>query len=118
MQNTLQQYERHYDRFQDFLSDVGGISSIITAVVFYLNILINYYVTLLCTEELIINRDRANFGEAEKKILRRKPTIFRNINQELNNPPRKHNIAQKRSSKQPKSTPDNSENGKYDEEIN
>ena len=57
-------------------------------------------------------------GKPKKKSLRRKPTIFRNINQELNNPPRKHNIAQKRSSKQPKSTPDNSENGKYDEEIN
>ena len=76
MQNTLQQYERHYDRFQDFLSDVGGISRIITTVAFYLNILINYYVTLLDTEELIINRDKTNFGEAEKKIIEKKANNF------------------------------------------
>jgi len=118
MQNTLQQYERHYDRFQDFLSDVGGISSIITTIAFYLNILINYYVTLLDTEELILNRDKANFGGNEKKLMRRKPTIFRDINQDLNYPPRKQSIAQKKSSSQQKRNADNSENSGNDEEIN
>ena len=118
MQNTLQQYERHYDRFQDFLSDVGGISSIITTVAFYLNILINNYATLLDTEELLINRDSANFGGGEKRGERKRPTIFKGINQDLNYPPRKQSVAQKKSSNQPQSVPDNSENSKYGEEIN
>ena len=118
MQNTLQQYERHYDRFQDFLSDVGGISSIITTVAFYLNILINYYATLLDTEELLINRDSANFGGGEKRGERKRPTIFKDINQDLNYPPRKQSIAQKKSSSQQKSNAEISENSKYDDEIN
>ena len=86
MQNTLQHYERTYDRFQDFLSDVGGIASIITTIGYYLNLLINYYVTLLDTEELIINRDEANYGENRK--FNKRPTFIRKVNQ-LDYPPKK-----------------------------
>ena len=86
MQNTLQHYERNYDRFQDFLSDVGGISSIIITIGYYLNLLINYYVTLLDTEELIINRDEANYGESRK--FNRRPTFIKKVNQ-LDYPPKK-----------------------------
>jgi hypothetical protein len=37
MQNTLQHFERTYDRFQDLLSDIGGISSIITIFYQFIN---------------------------------------------------------------------------------
>ena len=85
MQNTLQHYERTYDRFQDFLSDVGGISSIIMTLGYYLNLLINYYITLLDMEELIINRDEINYRDTK---INRKPTFIRRINQ-IKNPPKK-----------------------------
>jgi hypothetical protein len=39
MQNTLQYYERNYDRFQDFLSNIGGVSSIVVTIGYYLNLL-------------------------------------------------------------------------------
>ncbi len=86
MQNTLQQYERHYDRIQDILSSIGGIGSIITTVAYYLNLLINYYITLLDTEELIINRDEVNFGDKRKNVNR--PTVLRRVN-EIKNPPKR-----------------------------
>ena len=93
MQNTLQQYERHYDRIQDILSSIGGIGSIITTVAYYINLLINYYVTLLDSEELIINRDEVNFADKRKNIS--KPTILRRIN-ELKNPPKRQIRPRKR----------------------
>ena len=86
MQNTLQHYERNYDRFQDLLSDIGGISSIITTIGYYLNLLINYYISLLDTEELIINRDEINYGE--KRNLNKRPTFLKKVNQ-IKNPPRR-----------------------------
>ena len=86
MQNTLQHYERTYDRFQDLLSDIGGISSIITTIGYYINLLINYYISLLDTEELIINRDKINYGEIRN--LNKRPTFIRKVNQ-IKNPPRR-----------------------------
>ena len=86
MQNTLQQYERNYDRVQDLLSDIGGIGSIITTFAYYINFLINYYITLLDTEELVINRDEVNYGNIRKNTV--KPTILKRPNQ-MNNPPRR-----------------------------
>ena len=56
----------------------------------------NYYVTLLDTQNLIINKDKANFGPTENKALQRRPTLFKYINQ-VENPPRKQNISQKKS---------------------
>ena len=86
MQNTLQHYERNYDRFQDLLSDIGGISSIITTIGYYLNLLINYYIALLDTEELIIKRDEINYGNDRKQ--NKRPTFLRKVNQ-IENPPRR-----------------------------
>ena len=69
MQNDLQQYERQYDIFQDFLSNVGGISSIITTIAYYLNILVSYYITILDTKELLSIREKENLEITEKKPL-------------------------------------------------
>ena len=86
MQNTLQQYERNYDRFQDLLSDIGGISSIITTLIYYLNLLISSYITLLDTQDLIIKSDKMNYGDEKK--LNRKPTFLKKVNR-MHNPPRR-----------------------------
>ena len=47
MQNTLQYYERNYDRVQDTLSDIGGISNVILIIATSLNFLINQFIILL-----------------------------------------------------------------------
>ena len=79
MQNTLQYYERNYDRFQDFLSDIGGVSSIVVTIGYYLNLLIHNYVIVLDTQELVLARDHENYYKG--RDLKRKPTIFRKANE-------------------------------------
>ena len=86
MQNTLQHYERNYDRFQDLLADIGGISSIITTLGYYINLLVNYYIALVDTEELIINRDEMNY--VETRNMNKRPTFLRKVKQ-IENPPRR-----------------------------
>ena len=93
MQNTLQYYERTYDRFQDLLSDIGGISSILMTVAYYINLFVNHYIILLNTEDLIINTHDFNYGE--KRKYQRKPTFFKKINQK-ENPPRRQNVIQQK----------------------
>jgi len=93
MQNTLQQFERNYDRFQDLLSDIGGISSIITTIGYFINLIVSGYISLFDTEELIINRAEMNFGE--RKNLHRRPTFIRKVS-EIDNPPkRQYRVEQK-----------------------
>ena len=117
MQNTLQHYERTYDRFQDLLSDIGGISSIITTLGYYINLLVNYYIALVDTEELIINRDEMNY--VESKNFTRRPTFIRKVKQ-IENPPRRpyrpvqRNLTSKNIMKE---SPNSQSDAKY-EEIN
>ena len=93
MQNSLQYYERNYDRFQDLLSDIGGISSIIMTVAYYINLFANHYIILLNTEELIINTHDVNFPD--KRKLHRKPTFLKEIHQK-ENPPKRQNVIQQK----------------------
>jgi len=93
MQNSLQYYERNYDRFQDLLSDIGGISSIIMTVAYYINLFANHYIILLNTEELIINTHDINFPD--KRKLHRKPTFLKKIHQK-ENPPKRPNVLQQK----------------------
>ena len=103
MQNTLQYYERTYDRFQDLLSDIGGISSILMTVAYYINLFVNHYIILLNTEELIINKNYYNYGDKRKN--QRKPTIFKKISQK-ENPPRRQNVIQQKNSNLLKQNPE------------
>ena len=93
MQYTLQHFERTYDRFQDLLSDIGGISSIITTLGYFINLVISSYISLLDTEELIINRDKMNYG-VNKNFIRR-PTFIRKVN-EIKNPPKRQYKAEQK----------------------
>ena len=63
MQNILQNYERNYERLQGVLSIIGGIHRIILTFAGRLNLLVNYFIILLDTEELVLNRDQENFKD-------------------------------------------------------
>ena len=77
MQNTLQNYERHYDRIQDVLSYIGGISSIVLKIVSIINLVINNYVVISDTEEIALNSMQKNYRNPNEI---KKPTIFRKAN--------------------------------------
>lgn len=83
MQNNLQYYERHFDRIQNLLSQIGGINNIVITIVSILNLLIYNFIVILDTEELVLNYEKDIFPEFQKK-----PTILRNINK-VNFPPKK-----------------------------
>ena len=85
MQNTLQYYERNYDRVQDILSDIGGISSIVLTIAGMLNLLIHNFIVILDTEDLALNTEQDNYNSRE---MSRRPTIFRKAN-EVMFPPRR-----------------------------
>ena len=85
MQNTLQYYERTYDRIQDVLSDIGGISSIVLTIAGILNLLIHNFIVILDTEDLALNTEQENYNSRE---MSRRPTIFRKAN-EVMFPPRR-----------------------------
>ena len=85
MQNTLQYYERTYDRIQDILSDIGGISSIVLTIAGMLNLLIHNFIVILDTEDLALSTEQDNYNSRE---MSRRPTIFRKAN-EVMFPPRR-----------------------------
>ena len=85
MQNTLQYYERTYDRIQDILSDIGGISSIVLTIASIINLLIHNFIVILDTEEFVLNTEQDNY---DSKELSRRPTIFKKAN-EVMYPPRR-----------------------------
>ena len=90
MQNTLQYYERNYDRFQDVLSDIGGISNIVVTAAYLINLLVNNYIILLDTQEFVLNTDQNNFIKRENM---KRPKIFRKDN-EIMFPPRRNYVSQ------------------------
>ena len=77
MQNTLQYYERNYDRIQDILSDIGGISSIVLTIAGLLNLLIYNFIVILDTEVLTLNLEKEISNSRE---LSKRPTILKKAN--------------------------------------
>ena len=75
MQNTLQYYERHYDKLQDILSKIGGISSIVLKIVSIINLLIYNFIVILDTKELALNSEQENYKNPDEVV--KKPPIFR-----------------------------------------
>jgi hypothetical protein len=78
MQNTLQHYERYYDRIPDVLSCIGGISSIVLKVASIINLLINNYIVILDTKEISLNLDQKNYKNLNEMV--KKPEIFKKAN--------------------------------------
>jgi hypothetical protein len=83
MQNTMQYHERNYERFQDLLSDIGGLSSIINFLIYTINLFWSNYIILVDTEELILNTDKANCSGKKDKY---NPAILKNISNVMNPP--------------------------------
>ena len=94
MQNTLQYYERNYDRIQDILGDIGGISSIVLTIAGVLNVLINNFIIILDTEDLALSLEQENYNQRE---LTKRPTIFKKANNVMFPPPRRPYQARKQS---------------------
>ena len=88
MQNSLQYYERIYKRFQDVLSSIGGINSIVITIAEIIDFAIKNYIILLDTEDLVLKSHNDNF------ILRngtKRPTLFRNATKIMFPPRRAYN---------------------------
>ena len=75
MQNTMQYYERKYRNFQDALSDIGGLGSLILNLAYILNFLVSNFVILFDTEGLL------NEIDLSKKFS--KNTIQKNVYKNL-----------------------------------
>ena len=90
MQNTLQYYERNYDRIQDILSDIGGISSIVLTIASIINLLIHNFIVILDTEYLALNTEQENY--VNQRDISRKPSIFRKTNNIMYPPRRPYQV--------------------------
>ena len=90
MQNTLQYYERNYDRIQDILSDIGGISSIVLTIAAIINLLIHNFIVILDTEDLALKSEQENY--INQRDISRKPTIFRKANNVMSPPRRPYQV--------------------------
>ena len=58
MQNRMKYYERSYKKLVDVLANVGGVNNCILFIAGIINKLINKYITILDTQDLIIDLDR------------------------------------------------------------
>ena len=85
MQNTLQYYERNYERVQDVLSDIGGISNTILIFARVLNFVINQFIILLDIRNLEKDSN-FDFSLIKDKIMKTNSTL--NKISEINNPPK------------------------------
>jgi hypothetical protein len=88
MQNIQQNHERKYEKFQDLLSNIGGISSFIILIANAINLLVTNFIILLDTEELVLNIDKYKY---EKEKFYKKPTILKRASVVLNPPKLKDN---------------------------
>ena len=57
MQNRLQYYERNYNKVQDILSEIGGLSRTVFIIATIINSIFSNYITLLDTEEFILPKN-------------------------------------------------------------
>ena len=53
LKNRLQCYDRTYKKIQDIISDIGGISEVVTAVAAFLNCFFNKYIVMVNVEKMI-----------------------------------------------------------------
>ena len=74
MQNRLQYYERNYQRLQDILSEIGGLSRTLFIIANMINLIVSNYITLLDTEDFILSVDNTNYYN--EKIKNQKPIMI------------------------------------------
>ena len=84
LQNYVSNYERNYERFQDLLSNIGGINSFVLIISSIINSFMINYRILLDTEESVLKIDKYNFNKTK---VCQKPTILKKAS-EIFNPPK------------------------------
>ena len=89
MQNRLQYYERNYQRVQDILSEIGGLSRTVFIIAALINLTVSKYITLLDTEEFILSIDNKNYYN--EKVNNQKPIIIYKKDENMF-PPKKVNF--------------------------
>ena len=107
MQNILQYYERHYDKVQDVLSQIGGIKSIVLTIISTLNLLIHNFIVILDTEEITLNLEHENYKN--RSGLNRQPIIYKVANTVMLPPKRPNEIGNQSSKVQLKKSVNNHE---------
>ena len=68
MQKRMQYYERIYEKFQDALSNVGGLCSIVLTLAELINYLVNHYIILFDMEDYM--NEIKNSKEYDKNIFK------------------------------------------------
>ena len=79
--------ERYYKRFQDLLSDLGGLGSFILLIEHFINSLASYYIILLDAQDLIFSIEELNFDKdnLNKKSIALEKEINFQIKNNMNN---------------------------------
>ena len=75
MQNNMHYYDRKYKNFQDALSDIGGLGSLLLNLAYFLNILVSNFVILFDTEGLL--DDIESSKRFSKNII--KNNVYKNL---------------------------------------
>ena len=83
MQNNMIYNERYYKKFQDLLSNIGGLGSFILLIGLSINSLVSYYIILLDTQDLIFSIEELNFEKG--KIFKKPITLEKEINFQIKN---------------------------------
>ncbi len=92
MQNNMIYNERYYKKFQDLLSNIGGLGSFILLIGVFINSFINPYIIILDTQDLIFrinDKNSIKHKENKKTFYFQKEkdnvTVFHNINENVKN---------------------------------
>ena len=91
MQNKMQYYERQYSKFQDALSDIGGIGSLLLTLSYFINFLVSNFMILSDTEGLLNEIESSK--KFDQSILNN--NIYKNLIEKrkrikIEFPPKKH----------------------------
>ena len=90
MQNNMIYNERYYKKFQDLISNLGGLGSFILLIGLFINSLASYYIILLDAQDLIFNMKELNF---DKDNLNKKPiALEKEINFQIKNNMNNNNL--------------------------
>ena len=81
MQNNMVYNERYYKKFQDLLSNIGGLGSFILLIGLFINSFVSYYVILLDTQDLIFRIEELNF--AKDKSIKKVKTFLKEKEKEI-----------------------------------
>ena len=83
MLNNMTYNERYYKKFQDLLSNIGGIGSFILLIGLFINSLASYYVIILDTQDLLFSIAELDFDKG--KLINKPIILEKEINFQIKN---------------------------------